>query len=68
MAKLVDPSKLITLQQAAEEFGYSAEHLRVLAVEGRLEAWLVGAYWITTREAVLYYKKHSRPRGRPPKS
>ncbi len=68
MAKLVDPTKLITLQQASEEFGYTAEYLRVLAVAGRLEAWLVGVYWVTTREAVLEYKKHSRPPGRPPKS
>ena len=68
MSKLVDPTKLITLQQAGDEFGYSAEHLWVLAVEGRLEAWLIGAYWVTTREAVLDYKKHSRPRGRPPKA
>lgn len=66
MAKLVDPTKLISLQQAGEEFGYTAEHLRVLAVAGRLEAWLVGTFWITTREAVLEYKKHSRPPGRPP--
>ena len=67
MADLVDPKKLVTLQQAADEFGYTAEHLRVLATEGRLEAWLVGAYWITTREAVRSYIKHSRPPGRPPK-
>jgi len=39
---LVDPADLISLQTAAEETGYTAENLRLLAAQGKLQAWFVG--------------------------
>ena len=55
MAKLIDPTKLISLADAAREFDYNGEFLRQLIVAGRLEAWFVGNTWITTRENIEVY-------------
>jgi hypothetical protein len=45
----------LSLREAAEASGLSASHLRLLARTGRIEAKRIGAYWVTTRTAVLVY-------------
>ena len=66
MAKLIDPTKLISLADAAREFKFHGEHLRQLCAIGRLEGWFVGNTWLTTRENVEAYlasrKRVTRPR------
>ena len=65
MPESVNPEKLVTFTQLANEYGYNAEHLRKLAVEGRLRAWLIGgAMWVTTREHLAEYMKSRKPTGR----
>lgn len=54
----IDPltiGELISLSQAAELSGLSAEYLRVTAVKGRLKAKKVGNQWVTTKAAVDEY-------------
>ena len=65
MAKLVDPTKLISLQEAAAKYGYSAEHMRRLVTSGRIEGWRIGGNWTTLAENVQHYKKTHPPVGRP---
>ena len=65
MPESVDPAKLVSLAQLAKEFGYNGEHLRQLAVQKRLRAWLIGnAMWVTTREHLAAYMKSRKPTGR----
>jgi hypothetical protein len=69
MPESVDPAKLVSFTQLAKEFGYNAEHLRQLAVQGKLHAWLIGgAMWITTREHLESYMKTRNRTGRRPRS
>lgn len=65
--ELVDPLELITLQQASTEFGYSRQNLRLLAVSGKLKAWLVGT-WLTTREHMRDYIENDPDRRHPRRS
>lgn len=60
---LADPSKLITLSQAATSTPYSAEYLSLLARKNRITAIKLSRDWFTTRQVVLSYvneqkKKH----------
>lgn len=65
MPESVDPAKLVSFTQLAKEYGYNAEHLRQLAVQKRLRAWLIGnAMWVTTREHLVDYMKSRKPTGR----
>ena len=65
MPESVDPEKLISLAQLAQEFGYNAEHLRQLAVQKRLRAWLIsGAMWVTTRQHLVEYMESRKSTGR----
>lgn len=66
MAKLVDPTKLISLTDAGEEYGYNPEFLRQLVIAERLEAWSVGNTWITTRDNMDAYLASRKRGGRPP--
>ena len=69
MAELVDPKDLVSFTQLAQEFGYNAEHLRQLAVQKRLRAWLIGgAMWVTTRENLEEYMQSRKRAGRRLKS
>lgn len=69
MAESVDPEKLVSFTQLATEYGYNAEHLRQLAVQKRLHAWLIGgAMWVTTREHLETYMKTRKRAGRRLKS
>ena len=67
MAELIDPELLLSLNELAREFGYNAEHLRQLAVQKRLRAWLIGgAMWVTTRAHLAAYMQTRKPAGRRP--
>lgn len=66
MTKLIDPRKLVSFPQVAAEHGYNPDYLRQVAVAGKLEAWLVGHTWVTTRENVKRFAKSARPVGKPP--
>ncbi len=61
---LADPTKLISLSEAAEATPYSAEYLSLLSRKGRIPAIKISRDWLTTRKAVLLYvseqkKKHA---------
>ena len=65
MPELVDPEKLVSLAELAAEFGYNAEHLRQLAVQKRLRAWLISdAMWVTTRQNLVAYMDCRKATGR----
>ena len=67
MAELIDPKNLVSFTQLAAEYGYNAEHLRQLAVQKKLRAWLIGgAMWVTTRENLDTYMKSRKRAGRRP--
>ena len=56
----IDPltiGELISLTEAADFSGLSAEYLRTIAVKGRLRAKRVGTQWATTKTAVEDYLK-----------
>lgn len=52
---LADPSKLISMTQAASSTPYSAEYLSLLSRKGRIPAIKISRDWLTTRQAVLLY-------------
>lgn len=68
MAELVDPQKLISIVEAAKEFGFHPKYFSLLAAKGKIKAWYIGKSWITLREHVEQYLSTSRPRGRPRKT
>ena len=47
--------RLISLKEAAALAGLSADHLRRLAEQGKLQARKIGRNWVTTPEAVREY-------------
>jgi len=57
---------LISLKEAAQEFGMSPTSLRVYIHQKRLEAIKKGRDWMTTKEAVQEYLRN-RERKREPK-
>jgi hypothetical protein len=68
MAKHVDPTQLVTLAALAAQYQYNPEHLRQVAVAGRLRAWLVSdTVWITTRANFEEYLRSRRPPGPKPR-
>ncbi|HEY3325180.1 MAG TPA: hypothetical protein VGP72_32300 [Planctomycetota bacterium] len=69
MSDSVDPNNLVTLAHVAKEFGYNPEHLRQVAVTGRLKAWFISeTVWLTTRDLLQQYIQSRRPAGRKPGS
>ena len=54
---------LISLPEAAEIYGFSANYLNELARRGRLQAQKVGTSWVTTPQAVEEYIRSREPRG-----
>ncbi len=55
MGELVDPEKLVSIGQVAHEFGYHPKYMSKLAAEGKIKAWRIGSFWVTTREAIKSY-------------
>jgi excisionase family DNA binding protein len=58
-----DKSRLISLAEAAELYGFSRVYLSELAKKGRLEAQKIGNSWVTTPQAVEDYISSRQKRG-----
>ncbi|MGH7484174.1 MAG: hypothetical protein ACREMY_01050 [bacterium] len=59
--------ELISLSEAAAEFGFSAGHLRYLIARGALKGKKIGRNWVTTRKAVADYTRDSFKRSKNPR-
>ena len=58
-----DKTRLISLAEAAELYGFSRVYLSELAKKGRLDAQKIGNSWVTTPEAVEKYITTRQRRG-----
>ena len=58
-----DKSRLISLPEAANLYGFNAKYLAQLAKKGRLEAKKIGGIWLTTPENVETYISSRQKRG-----
>ncbi|MCL4267856.1 MAG: hypothetical protein KJ069_32115 [Anaerolineae bacterium] len=58
-----DKTRLISLPEAAQLYGFSADYLRNLAQSGRLKAQKVADRWITTPANVEEYIHSRKKRG-----
>jgi hypothetical protein len=58
-----DKTRLISLAEAAELYGFSQDYLGELARRGRLKAQKVGKFWITTPENVEDFIQSRQKRG-----
>lgn len=58
-----DKTRLISLPEAAEIYGFSADYLGNLARQGRLEAQKVGTSWVTTPQNVEDYIRSRKNMG-----
>ncbi len=63
----MDQEELISLSEAAAEFGLSAGHLRYLVSRGAVRGRKIGRNWVTTRKAVAEYARDSLKRSRNPR-
>lgn len=59
-----DKTRLISLAQAAEMYGFNPQYLSELARKGRLEARKLSDIWITTPADVEEYIRSRKRRGR----
>lgn len=59
----LDPNQLISLAEAAEIYGFNADHLRHLAQKGRLVALKIGNSWATTSHDMEAYIRSRKKRG-----
>ena len=55
--------RLISLPEAAEIYGFSADYLGHLARKGRLKAQKVGNTWVTTPADIEVYIRSRKQRG-----
>ena len=62
----MNEEELISLSEAAAEFGVSAGHLRYLVGRGEVRGRKIGRNWVTTRKAVADYMRDSFKRSRDP--
>ena len=58
-----DKTRLISLPEAAELYGFNADYLRTLAQKSRLKAHKVGPLWVTTPQDVEDYIASRQKRG-----
>jgi hypothetical protein len=58
-----DKSRLISLPEASEIYGFDQRYLATLARKGRLKAQKVGNTWITTPRDVEEYIRNRQKRG-----
>ncbi len=59
----VDKTRLISLPETAELYGFSANYLNELARKGRLKARKIGNMWLTTPADVEEYIQSRKKRG-----
>ncbi len=62
----MNQEELISLSEAAAEFGLSSGHLRYLVSRGVIKGKKIGRNWVTTRRAVAEYVRDSFKRSRDP--
>ncbi len=60
-----DKSRLISLAEAGEIYGFKPDYLRQLIHKGRLEATKIGNSWATTPNNVEAYLESRKTPGRP---
>ncbi len=58
-----DKTRLISLPEAAEIYGFSPNYLSNLAKKGRLNANKIGGTWVTTPDDVEIYIQSRQKRG-----
>ena len=58
-----DKTRLISLPEAAELYGFNPDYLRTLAQKGRLRAQKVGPIWTTTPADIDDYIASRQKRG-----
>ena len=58
-----DKTRLISLSEAAEIYGFSHNYLRNLARKGRLSAKKIAGAWLTTPENMEDFIKSRQERG-----
>lgn len=58
-----DNTRLISLPEAAELYGFNPQYLSRLAKKGRLRAEKIGNSWVTTRQDVEDYIRSRKKRG-----
>lgn len=63
MSDADDKTRLISLPEAAEMYGFNADYLTQLASRGRLNAQKVGRFWVTTPKDVENYISSRQKRG-----
>jgi hypothetical protein len=59
-----DKTRLISLAEASEMYGFNADYLRTLVNRERLQARKIGGVWITTPGNVEEYIKSRKRRGK----
>ena len=63
----LDQEQLVSLAEAASEFGLSAGHLRYLVSRQAVPGRKIGRNWVTTRSAVAGYMRDSFKRSKNPR-
>jgi len=58
-----DKTRLISLPEAAEIYGFHPEYLNQLARKGRLKAQKIGKMWVTTPDDIEEYISSRQKRG-----
>ena len=58
-----DKTRLISLSEAAELYGFSPGYLNNLARRGRLKAQKIGGTWVTTPDDVESYIRSRQEKG-----
>jgi len=63
MSTTDDKTRLISLPEAAELYGFNPAYLTQLAQKGRLKAQKIGNFWVTTPQDVEDYIRSRKKRG-----
>ncbi len=58
-----DKTRLISLPEAADRYGFNPKYMAQLASRGRLKATKIGGIWLTTKEDVETYIRSRQRRG-----
>lgn len=58
-----DKTRLISLPEAAELYGFNSNYMNELARKGRLKAQKIGDLWVTTPQNVEEYIASRKKRG-----